>query len=63
MIANSAPSNIVTAPKEITSGGHAASSLKAGYMRPIKKTPALTIVAECKYADTGVGAAIAPGSQ
>ena len=26
-------------------------------------TPALTIVAECRYALTGVGAAIAPGSQ
>ena len=25
--------------------------------------PALTIAAECRYADTGVGAAIAPGSQ
>src|SRR5690606_40872651 len=26
-------------------------------------TPAFTIVAECRYADTGVGAFIAPGSQ
>ena len=25
--------------------------------------PAFTIAAECRYADTGVGAAIAPGSQ
>ena len=25
--------------------------------------PAFTIAAECKYADTGVGAAIAPGNQ
>ena len=34
-----------------------------GHRRASRKTPALTIVAECRYADTGVGAAIACGSQ
>ena len=32
-------------------------------MRAIRNSPAFTIVAECRYADTGVGAAIACGSQ
>jgi hypothetical protein len=36
---------------------------KSGYTRPRSKTPAATIAAECRYAETGVGAAIARGSQ
>lgn len=35
----------------------------AGCRRASRNTPALTIVAECRYADTGVGAAIACGNQ
>ncbi len=34
-----------------------------GVNRSNKKIPAFTIVAECKYALTGVGAAIALGNQ
>ncbi|MNL37088.1 hypothetical protein D3C87_1592100 [compost metagenome] len=34
-----------------------------GVKRASRKIPALTIVAECRYADTGVGAFIAPGNQ
>ena len=34
-----------------------------GDMRAINTMPAFTMVAECKYALTGVGAAIAPGNQ
>ena len=34
-----------------------------GLMAATRKTPALTIAAECRYALTGVGAVIAPGSQ
>src|ERR1700741_2042943 len=34
-----------------------------GHNRASRNTPALTMVAECKYDDTGVGAAIARGNQ
>ena len=34
-----------------------------GHRRASRKTPAFTIVAECRKAETGVGAAIALGSQ
>src|SRR5690606_36267710 len=45
-----------------TIGRHTACSAKAGAQRATRYTPALTIVAECRYALTGVGATIAPGS-
>ncbi|MNZ65842.1 hypothetical protein D3C78_840430 [compost metagenome] len=35
----------------------------SGYRRASRNTPALTMVAECRYAETGVGAAMAWGSQ
>jgi hypothetical protein len=35
----------------------------SGYTRPMRSTPAATIAAEWRYAETGVGAAIALGSQ
>ena len=38
-------------------------SANAGANRATRYTPALTIVAECRYVLTGVGATIAPGSQ
>ncbi|MNE77955.1 hypothetical protein D3C80_1743170 [compost metagenome] len=36
---------------------------KIGEKRASRYIPAFTMVAECKYADTGVGAFIAPGNQ
>ena len=46
-----------------TTGRHRSRSANAGARRATRYTPALTIVAECRYALTGVGATIAPGSQ
>ena len=44
-------------------GCHALGALKVGASRATRNTPALTIAAECRKEETGVGAAIAPGSQ
>ena len=44
------------------SGFQTSVSWKAGAMTATRITPAFTMVAECRYALTGVGAAIAPGS-
>ena len=41
----------------------AGAALEQGVRRCSRKTPAATIAAECRYAETGVGAAIARGSQ
>ncbi len=50
-------------PVSDTIQNHSSEWPSAGYSRASRNTPALTIVAECRYADTGVGAAIACGSQ
>jgi hypothetical protein len=62
-IARYAPSTSVVAPAPVTIQNHASLPASAGHSRASRNTPAFTIVAECKYADTGVGAAIACGSQ
>ena len=51
------------APAPHTSQKNKSVPASAGHRRASRNTPAFTIVAECKYADTGVGAAIACGSQ
>ena len=51
------------APAPQTSQKNKSVPESAGHRRASRNTPAFTIVAECKYADTGVGAAIACGSQ
>src|SRR6185437_925678 len=56
-------SNTVSTPSVTTIGRHGGESANPGVIRAIKYTPALTIAAACRYALTGVGAAIAPGSQ
>ena len=50
-------------PSATIIGDQPGTFVKPGVKRAIKYTPAFTIAAACKYADTGVGAAIAPGSQ
>ena len=62
-MATTAPNNSVAIPTEETIQNHASLSPSAGYMRASKNTPALTMVAECRYAETGVGAAMARGNQ
>ena len=57
------PSNMVVTPARTTHQRHTPVSLKIGAVRANNTMPALTMVAECKYALTGVGAAIAPGNQ
>jgi hypothetical protein len=42
---------------------HASVPASTGHRRASRNTPSFTIAAECRYADTGVGAAIACGSQ
>ena len=42
---------------------HVVTSCISGAKRATRYIPALTMAAECRYAETGVGAAIAPGSQ
>ena len=44
-------------------GRHAGESANPGVIRATRYTPAFTMAAACRYALTGVGAAIAPGSQ
>ena len=46
----------------ITTGRQSSDPAKIGANQATRITPAFTIVAECRYALTGVGAAIAPGS-
>ena len=50
-------------PAPPTSQNHCSVPANAGHRRASRNTPALTMVAECRYADTGVGAAMALGSQ
>ena len=50
-------------PVPVTVKNHASLPPRAGENRTSRNTPAFTIVAECRKADTGVGAAMAPGNQ
>ena len=53
----------VAMPVPVTAKNHSSVPPSAGENRTSRNTPALTMVAECRKAETGVGAAIAPGSQ
>ena len=58
-----AANSAVTAPTmAITIGAQVYASCSTGLIRTIRNTPAVTIVAACINADTGVGPAIASGS-
>ena len=57
------PSRRVHRPTPSTSTCHDPSSAKPGASRATRNTPAFTMAAACRYADTGVGAAMAAGSQ
>ncbi len=52
----------MTTPTVTTTGRQKSTSSNAGASRATRYTPALTIVAECRYVLTGVGATIAAGS-
>ena len=58
-----APQNIVRRPTVAPSGNQMSTSRSTGPVSASKTMPAFTIVAEWRYALTGVGAAMAPGSQ
>ncbi len=57
------PPIIVSAPATVSAPVQSAVPPRSGVIRATRYTPALTIVAECRYALTGVGACIAFGSQ
>ncbi len=61
--AETPPVSMVMPPTSTIAGRHHANATKSGAKRATITTPAFTIVAECRYAVTGVGAAIAPGNQ
>jgi hypothetical protein len=61
--AATAPSSSEPSPSVHRIQNHSGVPASAGQRRARRNTPALTIVAECRYADTGVGAAIALGNQ
>ena len=42
---------------------HASVPESTGHRRAIRNTPSFTMAAECRYAETGVGAVIACGNQ
>lgn len=56
-------SSIEATPRVSTSGCHTGFAANTGASRATRYTPAFTMAAACRYALTGVGAAIAPGSQ
>ena len=58
-----APKSAVSTPTAVTMARAVGDSWKTGIIRAIRYTPAVTIVAACTSADTGVGPAIASGSQ
>ena len=58
-----AANSTVISPAAVTTTSNQPVPASTGYMRISRNTPALTMVAECRYADTGVGAAMASGSQ
>ena len=62
-IARQPPTAIVARPSTTTGTHHTGASANPGESRATRYTPALTIEAACRYALTGVGAAIAAGSQ
>jgi hypothetical protein len=53
----------VVSPTLQTMPNHRSVPESTGHSRARRNTPAFTMVAECRNADTGVGAAIACGSQ
>lgn len=55
--------SIDTSPSVSTVTRQGAESAKPGASRATRKVPAFTMAAACRYALTGVGAAMAPGSQ
>ena len=61
--AKTAPITAVPMPAVTSSAVHAGVPAKAGEKRMSRKMPALTTAAACRYALTGVAAAIASGSQ
>jgi hypothetical protein len=62
-IAANAPKTNVKSPARPTSHIHSSVPASAGHSRASRKTPSFTMAAECRYAETGVGATIACGSQ
>jgi hypothetical protein len=54
---------MVAAPARVTTVVHMGVEPRIGVILAIRYTPAFTIVAEWRYALTGVGASIAFGSQ
>ncbi len=54
---------IVARPVSETIRNQRSVPAKTGHSRASRKMPAFTMVAECRYAETGVGAAMAWGSQ
>ena len=50
-------------PARPTIQNHSGVPASTGHSRASRKTPAFTMVAECRKAETGVGAAMALGSQ
>ena len=61
--AAAAPQSSVAMPARVTISNHKSVPASAGYKRASRNTPAFTMVAECRYALTGVGAAMAWGNQ
>ena len=55
--------NSVIKPTKVIVHIHPSDTANNGVKRATRYNPALTIVAECKYALTGVGASIASGNQ
>ena len=53
----------VIRPTKVIVQIHPCDIAKSGVTRATKYNPAFTIVAECRYALTGVGASIASGNQ
>ena len=58
-----ANSAVITPIQAIIVGTQSAETVSSGFMRTIRNTPAVTIVAAWISADTGVGPSIASGSQ
>src|SRR4051795_7381100 len=58
-----ANSAVITPTQAMSVGSQSADTASSGLMRTIRNTPAVTIVAAWIRADTGVGPAIASGSQ
>jgi len=61
--ASAAATTTVTPPTRLSVHTHSGTVANTGAIRASRYTPALTMVAEWRYADTGVGAAMALGNQ